>query len=86
MVRNDVDGVSHREAALLMRSHKLQNMGDACLTDGLNPGDKYRAPVLDSHEYGWRVATKSNGMFLSTPAYSMNRTLPICRRVFLSAF
>jgi len=45
-----------------MRSHRLQSLGDACLTDGLAPGEKYRAPVLDSHEYGWRVATKGNGM------------------------
>ncbi|KAL1527503.1 hypothetical protein AB1Y20_008959 [Prymnesium parvum] len=62
MVLNDVDGVESREAALLMRSHKLQSLGDACLTDGLNPGEKYRAPVLDSHEYGWRVPTSKNGM------------------------
>ena len=58
---NDVDGVESREAALLMRSHRLQSLGDACLTDGLNPGEKYRAPVLDSHEYGWRVPMKGNG-------------------------
>jgi len=61
-VSNDVDGVESREAALLMRSHRLQSLGDACLTDGLNPGEKYRAPVLDSHEYGWRVPMKGNGM------------------------
>lgn len=65
MVENNVDGVISREAAMLMRSHKLQNMGDACLTDGLDPRQKYRAPVLDSHEYGWRVPTKNNGEALS---------------------
>lgn len=61
-VSNDVDGVESREAALLMRAHRLQSLGDACLTEGLNPGEKYRAPVLDSHEYGWRVPQKGNGM------------------------
>jgi len=61
MVANDTDGVESQEAALLMRSHKLQSLGDACLTDGLSPGEKYRAPILDSHEYGWRVPTAANG-------------------------
>lgn len=61
-VLNDTDGVLNREAALLMRAHRLQSLGDACLADGLSPGEKYRAPVLDSHEYGWRVPTNSNGL------------------------
>jgi len=61
LVANDTDGVESRDAALLMRSHKAQTLGDACRTDGVSPGQKYRAPVLDSHEYGWRVPTSTNG-------------------------
>ena len=51
-----------------MRSHRLQALGDACLTDGLGPGEKYRAPVCDSHEYGWRVPHKGNGARAPRPA------------------
>ena len=56
----DNTNVESREAALLMRSHKFQSLGDACLTDGVDPGVKYTAPVLTSHEYGWRCPSGSN--------------------------
>ena len=61
LVNESLRGVETREAALLMRSHKLQSLGDACLTDGLDPAQKYRAPMVDSHEYGWRAPTATNG-------------------------
>ena len=61
LVGDSAKGVESREAALLMRSHKFQSLGDACLTDGVDPGVKYKSPVLNSHDYGWRCATKSNG-------------------------
>ena len=60
LVRDSAVGVETREAALLMRSHKFQSLGDACLTDGVDPGVKYGAPVFTSHEYGWRCPTTSN--------------------------
>lgn len=60
LVKNDISGVESREAAMLMRAHKFQSLGDACLTDGVDPGVKYKAPVLNSHEYGWRAPTTSN--------------------------
>lgn len=60
LVADTTKGVPTREAALLMRSHKFQSLGDACLTDGVDPGVKYNAPVLTSHEYGWRCPTSSN--------------------------
>ena len=60
LVKSVETGVENREAALLMRSHKFQSLGDACLTDGVDPGVKYNQPVLTSHEYGWRCPTTSN--------------------------
>ena len=60
LVRDAKAGVETREAAMLMRSHKFQSLGDACLTDGVDPGVKYQAPVLTSHEYGWRAPNTSN--------------------------
>lgn len=60
LVSNAKAGVESREAAMLMRSHKFQSLGDACLTDGVDPGVKYTAPVLTSHEYGWRCPSGSN--------------------------
>jgi len=60
LVKDSSSGVEGREAALLMRSHKFQTLGDACLTDGVDPGVKYTAPCLTSHEYGWRVPASSN--------------------------
>ena len=61
LVKDDVKGVESREAALTMRSHRFQSLGDACLTPGLDPCEKYRAPVVDSHEYGWRAPSSTNG-------------------------
>ena len=43
-----------------MRSHKFQTLGDACLTEGVDPGVKYKAPVCNSHDYGWRAPSTSN--------------------------
>ena len=60
LVNDDTAGVESREAAMLMRAHKFQSLGDACLTDGVDPCAKYKAPVLNSHEYGWRVPSNSN--------------------------
>jgi hypothetical protein len=60
LVRDSAKGVENREAALVMRSHKFQTLGDACLTDGVDPGVKYAAPVLNSHDYGWRCPSKTN--------------------------
>ena len=42
LVADETKGVESREAALLMRSHKFQSLGDACLTDGVDPGVKVR--------------------------------------------
>jgi len=61
LVAESAKGVESREAAMLMRSHKFQSLGDACLTDGVDPGVKYKAPVLNSHDYGWRCPSKTNG-------------------------
>jgi len=60
LVPSDKSGVPTREAALLMRSHKFQSLGDACLTEGVDPGIKYTAPLFTSHEYGWRAPSTSN--------------------------
>jgi hypothetical protein len=60
LVKDTKTGVEGREAALLMRSHKFQTLGDACLTEGVDPGVKYHTPVITSHEYGWRAPTSSN--------------------------
>ena len=60
LVTSDTSGPTGREAALLMRSHKFQSLGDACLTEGVDPGVKYKSPVFNSHDYGWRAPTSSN--------------------------
>ena len=60
LVKSDTSGVANREAAMLMRAHKFQSLGDACLTDGVDPGVKYTAPVCNSHDYGWRAPSSSN--------------------------
>uniref|UniRef100_A0A7S2BQZ5 Uncharacterized protein n=1 Tax=Haptolina brevifila TaxID=156173 RepID=A0A7S2BQZ5_9EUKA len=60
LVKSETSGVQSREAAMLMRSHKFQTLGDACLTEGLDPGVKYKAPILNSHDYGWRAPSSSN--------------------------
>jgi len=60
LVQDSTMGVEGREAALTMRSHKFQTLGDACLTDGVDPGVKYTAPCLTSHEYGWRCPSTNN--------------------------
>jgi hypothetical protein len=60
LVESDTSGVASREAALLMRTHKFQTLGDACLTAGLDPSEKYRCPIASSHEYGWRAPSKYN--------------------------
>ena len=52
--------MASRESALMMRSHKFQSLGDACLTEGVDPGVKYRTPLVNSHDYGWRAPSKSN--------------------------
>ena len=54
-------GIESREAALLLRAHNLQSLGDACRTVGVDPHHKYKHPVIDSHTYGWRAPTKTNG-------------------------
>lgn len=60
LVKDAKVGVETREAAMLMRAHKFQSLGDACLTDGVDPGVKYFTPFLTSHEYGWRAPNTSN--------------------------
>jgi len=60
LVKSDTSGVESREAAFLMRAHKFQSLGDACLTDGVDPGVKYRAPMTNAQDYGWRAPTSSN--------------------------
>ena len=60
LVKDAKVGVETREAALLMRAHKFQSLGDACLTEGVDPGVKYKSPFLTSHEYGWRAPNTSN--------------------------
>ena len=42
-----------------MRTHKFQSLGDACLTAGLDPVEKYRRPVTASQEVGWRAKTSA---------------------------
>ena len=46
LVDSDTSGVTSRDRALLMRSHKFQSLGDACLTEGVDPGVKYRNDAL----------------------------------------
>lgn len=60
LVESNTSGPAGREAALLLRSHKFQSLGDACLTEGVDPGVKYTAPVFTSHEYGWRAPSTNN--------------------------
>ena len=55
LVESDTSGVKNREAALMMRTHNLQTLGDACRTAGLDPTDKYTRPISASHEVGWRA-------------------------------
>jgi len=43
-----------------MRSNHFQTLGDACTIDGLDPRQKYRAPVTASQEIGWRAPSKTN--------------------------
>ena len=59
-MKSDTSGPTSREAALLLRSHKFQSLGDACLTEGVDPGVKYKGSVFTSHDYGWRAPTSSN--------------------------
>ncbi len=54
-------GVESRTAAKLMLSHTLQTLGDACRTDGMDPGDKYVAPQTAAQEVGWYAANAANG-------------------------
>jgi len=61
LVEDEFNGVQSRAAATQLRAHTMQTLGDACRTDGVDPHHKYKAPVLDSHEYGWRVQTSTNG-------------------------
>jgi hypothetical protein len=61
LVRSETSGIENREAALLMRSHKFQTLGDACRTEGVDPVAKYKLPYVTSHEYGWRAPTTKNG-------------------------
>jgi hypothetical protein len=61
LVADDYSGVETRTAALQLRAHSLQTLGDACRTEGVDPNIKYKAPVVDSHEYGWRVPNSTNG-------------------------
>ena len=55
LVVSDTSGVKGRDEALLMRTHKFHTLGNTCRTAGLAPTQKYRAPVVDSHEYGWML-------------------------------
>lgn len=59
LVDSDTSGVKTREAALLMRTHVFQSLGDACRTVGVDPADKYRCPITSSHEVGWRATTSA---------------------------
>tara|TARA_B110001452_G_C15095693_1_gene382097 strand:+ start:168 stop:773 length:606 start_codon:yes stop_codon:yes gene_type:complete len=60
LVGEDLE-IHTREQAMLLRAHNMQSLGDACRTQGVDPHHKFKAPVIDSHEYGWRVPTKTNG-------------------------
>ena len=53
-------GVETTEAALAMRAHTMETLGDALRTDGVSPTQKYVAPICNSHEYGWRAAKGSS--------------------------
>lgn len=55
LVESDTSGIKTREQALLMRTHMFQTLGDACRTAGVDPAEKYRAPVTAAHEVGWQV-------------------------------
>ena len=60
LVETDMSGVKNREAALLMRTHMFQTLGDACRTAGLDPTEKYRVPVTAAQEVGWRARQRAN--------------------------
>jgi len=61
LVKDEFSGVESRDAALQLRAHTMQTLGDACRTDGVDPHHKYKAPHTDANEYGWRVPTATNG-------------------------
>jgi len=61
LIEDEFRGVESKDAALALRAHTAQFLGDACRTTGVDPHHKYGAPVTDSHEYGWRVPTATNG-------------------------
>lgn len=48
------------QAVKLMLSNHSQTLGEACKIDGLDPHQKYRAPVTSAHEVGWRAPSKTN--------------------------
>jgi hypothetical protein len=59
-VASETTGPINREAALLLRAHKFQSLGDACRTEGVDPNVKYNTPIFMSHDYGWRVSSTKN--------------------------
>jgi len=50
LVRDSYSGVEDRTAAMSLRAHNFQCLGDAGRTRGVDPVAKYHAPVVDSHE------------------------------------
>lgn len=48
------------QAVNLMLSNHFQTLGEACRIEGLDPHQKYRAPVTAAHEVGWRAPSKTN--------------------------
>lgn len=50
LVRDSYSGVEDRTAAMSLRAHNFQCLGDAGQTRGVDPVAKYHAPVVDSHE------------------------------------
>lgn len=60
LVASETSGPINREAALLLRAHKFQSLGDACRTEGVDPNVKYNTPIFMSHDYGWRVSSTNN--------------------------
>lgn len=48
------------QAVKLMLSNHSQTLGEACNIEGLDPHQKYRAPVTSAHEVGWRAPSKTN--------------------------
>ena len=61
LISDPQNGIESREVALALRRHRVQTVGDALYTKGIDPHSKYKAPVCDSQEYGWRVPTPTNG-------------------------